>query len=197
MPSLLSDRLRCGTTVREEEAGIPAKCLCRQRKRIAAAHLSDQTRTASFPAMLSPRSRTGVRAGLVAAAATAGAIAGFALRHGDWSSPFAILGQDVLFFFGVTGAPAALAVGVGVTGHMAWMVLWGLVFALVAWRRAFAPTLVAAFVIAAGTALLARSMIPAAMGAVGFSALPAVQVALCIVLMTAGFVTGKAAAGAE
>ena len=142
--------------------------------------------------MISSRIRAGVRAGLVAAAATAGAIIGFGIRHGDWLRPFASLGADVIGGFGVTDPPRWLAAATGIAGHLAWMVIWGITFATVAHRKTPPLSAVFAVAVALGAALVARYLSPAALGAVTFSALPAVQAALCVALMSAGLVIGRA-----
>ena len=139
----------------------------------------------------------GVRAGLVAAAATAGAIIGFGIRHNDWLGPFASLGAEITSRFGVTDPPRILASTAGVTAHLSWMVLWGLAFAALAHRKTTSLSALFAVVVPIGAALAARYLVPAAMGAVTFATMPAAQAALCVALMSAGFVTGRAFSGAH
>ena len=143
------------------------------------------------------RLRTGVRAGLVSAAATAGAITGFGVRHNDWLGAFRSLGAQVMASLGVVDPPTFISPVTGVATHVAWMVFWGVAFAALAHRRAPAITVLLAMVIGLVAALAARSMIPAAMGAVSFAALPAAQAVLCVALMTAGLWTGRALASAD
>lgn len=139
----------------------------------------------------------GVRAGLVAAAATAGAIIGFGIRHNDWLGPFASLGAEVTASFGVTDPPRFLASTAGLIAHLSWMVLWGIAFAALAHRKTTSWSVLLAVVVPIGAALAARYLVPAAMGAVTFATMPAAQAVLCVVLMSAGFVTGRALSGAH
>jgi hypothetical protein len=85
----------------------------------------------------------------------------------------------------------------GVAAHVGWMVLWGIAFATLANKRTIARTALVALLIGAGAALIARFLIPAAMGAVRFAGLPGIQAALCVALMTVGLVTGRALAGTD
>lgn len=142
--------------------------------------------------MISSRIRAGVRAGLVAAAATSGAIIGFGIRHNDWSGPFASLGAQVMQGFGVTDPPRFLPMSVGIAAHLSWMVLWGITFAALAHRRTPAISAAFAVLVGIGAALVAWTLIPAALGAVKFAAMPGVQGALCLALMCAGLMTGRA-----
>jgi hypothetical protein len=134
----------------------------------------------------------GVRAGLVAAAATAGAIIGFGIRHNDWLGPFASLGAEVTSGFGVTDPPRFLASTVGFTAHLSWMVIWGIAFAALSHRKTTPLSALFAVVVPLGAALAAWNLVPAAMGAVKFATMPATQAVLCLALMSAGFVTGRA-----
>jgi hypothetical protein len=142
--------------------------------------------------VFSSRIRAGVRAGLIAAAATGGAIVGFGVRHNDWLGPFTTLGQQVLQGFGVAGAPRLIPTMTGLVAHVSWMVIWGIAFAVISYRKTPAITLLFALLVAVGAALLARSVVPAAMGATRFAAMPGVQAALCFALMAAGLVMGRA-----
>ena len=142
--------------------------------------------------MISSRIRVGVRAGFVAAAATAGAIIGFGLRHNDWLGPFASLGAAVTAGFGLVNPPHLLASTAGVTAHLAWMVIWGIAFAALAYRKTTPSSALFAVLVAIGAALAARYLVPAALGAVSFAGMPAAQAVLCVALMSAGFVTGLA-----
>jgi hypothetical protein len=143
-------------------------------------------------AVPSTRIRQGVRAGLIASAATAGAVIGFGLRHHDWTGPFATLGFDVLQPLGVTGTPQFVPFLVGAAMHVAWMTVWGLAFATFAYRRPSAISALIALMVGFVATLAARTVIPAAMGAVRYAAMPSVQAALCVGLMTAGLLYGRA-----
>jgi hypothetical protein len=77
------------------------------------------------------------------------------------------------------------------------MLLWGVVFAAIAHRKSFGMATVLAISVGAIAALTARLLIPAALGAIRFAALPGTQAVLCVALLTVGLVTGRALAGAE
>lgn len=147
--------------------------------------------------VFSSRIQAGVRAGLVSAAATAGAITGFGIRQSDWSGPFASLGNQVMRGVGVTDAPRFIASVAGMSAHVAWMILWGIAFGAMAYRRSGSVVLLLGALVGAGAALTARSLVPAALGAVRFAAMPGPQAALCVALMTAGLVTGRALSRTE
>lgn len=142
--------------------------------------------------MLSSPIRAGVRAGLIAAAATGGAIIGFAVRHNDWLGPFATLGSQVLQGFSVADAPRIVSTLAGLTAHVSWMVVWGIAFATMSHRKTSSVAVLFALVVGIGATMLARSMVPTALGATTFAMLPRVQAMLCFALMTAGLVAGRA-----
>lgn len=128
----------------------------------------------------------------MASAATAGAIIGFGIRHNDWLGPFASFGEQIIAGFGVTDPPRLLVVATGLAAHLSWMVIWGIAFAALAHQKTPPMAALFAVAVAIGAALIARFMAPAAMGAVRFTTLPAIQAALSVALMSAGFVTGRA-----
>jgi hypothetical protein len=134
---------------------------------------------------------------VIAAAATGGAIIGFGARHNDWSGPFATLGEQVMQGAGVAAAPRFLPTTAGIVAHVAWMVIWGIVFATVSDRKTPAMSLAFALLVGIGATLLAGSIVPAALGAVKFATMPSVQAALCVALMMAGLVAGRAFARVE
>lgn len=143
------------------------------------------------------RIRAGVRAGLVSAAATAGAITGFGIRQHDLTGPFVSLGTVVMQGFGVSAQPTLVPSAAGVAAHVAWMIVWGITFAAVAHERRLGATVVLAALTGAAAAFAARSLTPAALGAVTFAALSGTQLFLCVLLMTLGLVTGRALARAD
>jgi hypothetical protein len=77
------------------------------------------------------------------------------------------------------------------------MVLWGITFAAMAHRKRLGVAVLLAILVGVGATLVARSVVPAALGAVTFAALSGTQAMLCVVLLTLGLVTGRALAGAE
>jgi hypothetical protein len=142
--------------------------------------------------VFSSRIRAGVRAGLVSAAATAGAIIGFSVRHNDWAGPFASLGSQVMQGLGLVAAPRFLSSAAGAAAHVSWMVIWGIAFAALAHGKTAATAVLVAVLVGLGAMLAALTLVPAAMGAATFAAMPAIQAALCVALMSAGLVTGRA-----
>lgn len=82
----------------------------------------------------------------------------------------------------------------GVAAHAMVLVAWGIGFAMLSddqhWIRAAGNAL--ALVVLAG--ILTTSIVPSAMGAVGFAALPPSQAFLCLTLMGLGLVAGRALA---
>ena len=133
----------------------------------------------------------------MSAAATAGAITGFGMRHHDLSGPFVSLGTWVMQGFGVSAGPAFLPSAAGVAAHVVWMLFWGITFAALAHERRAGPTVALAILTGVAAALAAQSLLPTAFGAVTFAALSGTQVILCVLLMTLGLVTGRALARAE
>lgn len=96
--------------------------------------------------------------------------------------------------FGGSVATASVALMIGIAAHAAWMMLWGVVFASIVHRRSFAIASLVAGIVGVTAALAARSVVPAALGAVQFAPLPGAQIVLCLLLMSAGLVTGRALA---
>jgi hypothetical protein len=106
--------------------------------------LSDTRPPVFFPAVIRDRLSQGVYAGIVAAAATAGMLIGFGRARGEAWRPLNAVGHLLLGYrarlmdrFDVFVTP------VGVALHLTFVVLWGVLFALVAarlrgWRLAAA-----------------------------------------------------------
>lgn len=133
----------------------------------------------------------------MSAAATAGAITGFGIRHHDLSGPFVSLGTRVAQGFGVAAGSGFLTSAAGVVAHIAWMLVWGITFATLAHERRSGVALVLAAFTGIAAAVAAWSLVPAALGAVTFAALSGTQVFLCVLLMTLGLVTGRALGRAD
>ena len=72
------------------------------------------------------------------------------------------------------------------------MVIWGIAFVTMSHKKTPAMAVLFALLVGVGATMLARSMVPTAMGATTFAMLPRVQAALCLALMTAGLVAGRA-----
>ena len=122
---------------------------------------------------------------------------GYGIRHDDWSGPFVSLGRQFTQGFGLGNLPTLVSSVAGIVVHAAWMILWGVVFAAISHRKSLGTAALLAIAVGAVAALTARLLIPAALGAVRFAAMPGAQAALCVALLTAGLVTGRALAGAE
>ena len=131
-----------------------------------------------------------MRGGLVSAAATAGAVIGFGIRNGDWSGPFAGLAYEVMSSLGGE-PPFRFAVVTGLLAHAAWMIVWGMVFALLSARKTIGTSIVLAAVVSIVAAWLAADLIPAAFGAVRFAQLPGSQVVLCVALAALGMLSSR------
>lgn len=141
--------------------------------------------------MFSSPVRAGVRAGLIAAAATAGVIIGFGARHNDWTGPFQSLGVQVLQALGVTSPTLGLAMMIGLLAHAAWMIVWGIAFVVLARRKTWTLALLIAVIVAILATFAARTVVPAAMGAMRFADMPGVQSALCVAMMVGGLLMGR------
>lgn len=94
-----------------------------------------------------------MRAGMVAAAATVGAVGTFAARDGEVLRPFAATGRTLL----ADPSPAAAALA-GLAAYAAVAVLCGLLLAVVAWRTR-GPLLLAAAAGVSALALLATTQL--------------------------------------
>ncbi|MBA3558320.1 MAG: hypothetical protein H0W30_06940 [Gemmatimonadaceae bacterium] len=102
--------------------------------------MSDNNPQAFFPSVQltrrsSERGRTGIFAGLTAAAATAGVLIGFGSARG---APWKLINSDALIALGNEarfhdGFDATVTT-VGLVVHLLSVVLWGLLFAIVTWR---------------------------------------------------------------
>lgn len=147
--------------------------------------------------VLTTQIRAGVRAGLIAAAATAGALVGFGIRHDDAMRPFAALGATVLATFGATTPPGLVAIVAGFLAHGSWMMFWGIAFAAIAHRRTRATIVLGALLVGLAATLAAGYFVPAALGAVKFAALQGFQAVLCVALMMGGLVMGRVLSRAD
>lgn len=134
---------------------------------------------------------------MIAAAATAGAIIGFGVRQNDWAGPFQSLGHQAFQGLGVSSQTPGLAMTAGIAAHLAWMVVWGIVFSVLAHRKTTALVWLLALLVSSFAALLARTVVPEATGAMRFAPMPGTQAALYLALMIAGLVTGRALSRAD
>ena len=110
--------------------------------------------------MLRERVRRGLSAGIIAAAATAGAVAGFGVRRGAPAEPFTNAGR---LFLGIAatedGTRQLGAFAVGVLLHVGSALAWSVAFALLAARLRGARLLVAALLFA-GAVYVLRERLP-------------------------------------
>ena len=116
-------------------------------------------RPRQFGLVTTDRVRTGVAAGLVAAAAVIGALLAFSWRADAALAPLIATGRAVLTNASV--AAAALA-GLGVRVSVA--IVWGLVASLLVGRRRGWPSLVAVAVVTSTVAALAAGVLGAPLG---------------------------------
>lgn len=98
--------------------------------------------------MTDSRISTGIRVGIVAAAATIGAVIGLGLRHGLALRPFASAGGALLDRIGVTGSSSA-SVLLGLAMAACAIIVLGVCFTVVAAPLRGLPLLVAAIVFGA------------------------------------------------
>ena len=110
--------------------------------------------------MLRERVWGGLSAGIIAAAATAGAVAGFGIRRGAPAEPFTNAGR---LFLGIAatedGTRQLGALTVGVLLHVGAALVWGVAFALLAAGLRGVRLLVAALVFA-GAVYAVRERVP-------------------------------------
>jgi hypothetical protein len=134
------------------------------------------------------RLAAGVYLGLLAAAATAGVLVGFGLRHGSSLDPFHVYGRAALG--AATGRVASrdLAILAGFLAHTLWMLLWGVCFSVVATPLRGSRTALAALAYAALLGVLSVSIVPGALGAASLATLSAAQ-RVFLVLVVAGTLT--------
>lgn len=112
--------------------------------------------------------RIGVWAGLVAGAATAGALAAFAGRAGDALRPFRAMGAEVL----LGRAPAGALPVAGLLLHLAAAIVWGVVLGLLVGTRRGLATVILAAGVAAAAALAHTAVLPMLRLGYGLSAFP-------------------------
>lgn len=111
---------------------------------------------------LTERARLGGLAGLVAAAATGGALAGFGLRDGGAMRAFGALGRAALLDAPLdTWGARTLAAVVGLFVHVAVLASWGVLLGVVAAPLRGLRILAAASVLSAMAFLVHRSVLPA------------------------------------
>lgn len=143
---------------------------------------------------MTPRSPfdAGLRAGLVAASATAGALLAFGLRLGTPLRPFNAIARLVLgrSADGVWGWVPAITVP-GLLVHIALGVVCGLALALLAPARARLPRLVAIATLIAGAAHLLDAVLLPRVAGPGLAALLApAQLVLFYLVLIGGLVAG-------
>ena len=110
--------------------------------------------------MLRERVRKGLTAGIIAAAATAGAVTGFGIRPGEPAEPFTNAGRLVLGIAATENGTRQLgAFAFGVLLHVGAALVWGVAFALLAAGLRGVRLLVAALLFA-GAVYAARERVP-------------------------------------
>ena len=114
-----------------------------------------------FTAVASERTRAGVTAGVVAAAATGGALVALAWRAGDAWRPFVEIGRATLGSLALGGTAPVTAALLGVGLHVAVSILWGLLLAGVAPRSRGPGVLAASALVAVAASLVHSTVLPA------------------------------------
>ena len=109
--------------------------------------------------MTTDRVRTGVAAGLVAAAAVIGALLAFSWRADAPLAPLIATGRAVL-----TDASIAAALLAGLAVRVSLAIVWGLLTSLLAGRRRGWPWLLAVAVLVSGVAALAAGVLGPPLG---------------------------------
>ena len=133
--------------------------------------------------------RQGISAGLVAAAATTGALLGFGLRQGMPARPFNVTAAIIL------GDAAAgswgfnpVATPVGIVLHIAAVMALGVVAALMVGKWRWRRSVMASVIVSAGAGILHLAVVAGRDGSV--RALTAAQLIVVYLLITAGLVIG-------
>jgi hypothetical protein len=126
-----------------------------------------------------------VRAGLVAGAASAGALIGLGVRHGAALDPFVFAGQALL-----RGAPVPTAAAIGVALHLGWMVVWGVCFSAVAATLRGVRLAVVAVVATVLLVKLSQLVVPSLAPLTGPAATSRAHAVFMHVLLAASLVVG-------
>jgi hypothetical protein len=127
--------------------------------------------------------------GLIVSAATAGVIVGDGWRSGTSLDPFVRSGMRLLAS-PFAGAPTLFLALAGLALHTFWMLVWGLCFTLVARSLRGGKLFFAAFVLAAGLALLARLALPWTMGAAELTFMSLAHIVLYVVIFAVALALG-------
>lgn len=134
----------------------------------------------------------GVRTGIVAAAATAGAIVGFGWRHDAASRPFEIAGRYLLApLTGLRSAPSSgAAVTAGIVLHVTTMVLLGVCFTIVAASLRGVRLVAASLLFAAAAWALVSLVVPSPLRAVASYTSSVPQAVFVNLLLALSLVSG-------
>lgn len=160
-----------------------ARAQVRERLRIAA--LPRRDATLLFSRVLARSLRLGAITGAIAGAATAGALVGLGLRHGVALDPFLFAGRSA-----IGAAGPVLATIVGVLMHLAWMLVWGACFTVVAAPLRGARLALAALAFAAVVWTIATYALPEASPAVRFAGLTTAGTVFVYLVLAAALVPG-------
>jgi hypothetical protein len=152
--------------------------------------LEPLTRARFLIRVLSTRITVGLWAGLVSAAATAGVLVGLGLRHDAATTAFFLAGRSLVASSAGMIAPTPVAVVLGIVIHVAWMVLWGVCFTIVAARLRGAALFLAAALFAALIGTLSATFLPGALGAGAVAALTRAQTLFFLSLLGLSLAAG-------
>jgi len=148
----------------------------------------------TFPIFLSlvlgDRLRNGIPIGLIAAAASAGALVGLGLRHDAATIAFEMGGRALFDTWRLAAPPTVLALAAGVLAHLMWMTLWGICFSVVSERLGGLSLPAAALVFVLFLGAAASTVIPGALGAIAFAALTTQQTAFFLLVLAGAFMAG-------
>ncbi|HSA56860.1 MAG TPA: hypothetical protein VLE53_14210 [Gemmatimonadaceae bacterium] len=133
--------------------------------------------------MLGPRLRTGIRVGLLAAAATAGVLIGLGLRHDAALTPFLLYGRSLVASFSSAIPPSGVALVVGALAHGFWMLVWGACFTLVAGPLRGRPLAVASGLYGVLCVFGVMRFFPVMLGALPLASLTVPQSLLLVVVL--------------
>lgn len=132
----------------------------------------------------------GVRVGIVAAAATIGAVIGLGLRHGLALRPFISSGRSLLGALGVGAPPMGIALIVGLLLFIAAIVVLGVCFTVVAAPLRGAWLLAAAIAFAAIGWAVSAYVVPAILASSAGAVLGTAQRVFVCALLALGLLAG-------
>ena len=132
----------------------------------------------------------GVRVGVVAAAATIGAVVGLGLRHGLALRPFATTGRALLERLGLSVSSGGVPTAVGLAFVCVAIIVLGVCFTIVAAPLRGLRLLVVALLFATIAWIIAAFVVPSILGLSDATVLGTAQRVFVCVLLALGLVAG-------